>query len=248
MKLLKRILGNSPLDDDLLTLLRKERYDLASVRHLVSAGADVCCIEVRKDVHHGAYKGYTPLHHASHGRNPDSAEVVKFLLSRCAGVNATSKYGHTPLSGAALSGNTEIIDILIKAGARVNAVNSSGQTPIHNAAEFGNYQVVKRLIEAGADVNAQSPARGTCNGDTPLHSAVSVLGEHQQKIKVIELLLRQGARLQARTKRGPTGETPLDRAEYLFDMIRARGDATEEEVARREEIIELLRRWVSAGD
>lgn len=63
-------------------------------------------------------------------------EVVKYLLSKGAKVNAKNANEVTPLHWAVAEGNTDVIDTLIAAGAEVNARNANGKTPLRSSFEW----------------------------------------------------------------------------------------------------------------
>lgn len=107
----------------------------------------------------------TPLKTASwYGR----VEIIEFLISSGANVNAKNKFGVTPLFDAA---NAEVVKALVSKGADVNAklTNGSSQTPIHYAR---NAEVVKALISSGADANVKDTY-----GRPPLHLVLDLLAD-----------------------------------------------------------------------
>ncbi len=59
--------------------------------------------------------GWTPLHQAARGGDKD---IVGYLISKGADVNARSKDGWTPLEYAARNGHTEVAQLLWQYGAR----------------------------------------------------------------------------------------------------------------------------------
>ena len=69
--------------------------------------------------------------------------------------------GASPLSTAALFGQTEVAMALIEAGADVNFRGNDGATPLHVAAFFCRTDIVKALLENGADKNVRNNAGGT---------------------------------------------------------------------------------------
>jgi len=123
-------------------------------------------------------------------------EIVKLVLARGADVNASDKYGWTPLHRAAGGGPAEIAKLLLDAGANVNARMEDGWTPLHEAALGGDAEVVKLLIDRGANVNAKD--KDAC---TPLHSAALA-----RDAEVVKLLLDKGANVNAEDE---DGDTPL---------------------------------------
>jgi ankyrin repeat protein len=57
-------------------------------------------------------------------------EVIKYLLSKGAKINAKNANEVTPLHWAVAEGNVDVIDTLINAGGEVNARNANGKTPL----------------------------------------------------------------------------------------------------------------------
>ena len=82
-------------------------------------------------------------------------ETVKGLLAKGADTNTSdSQFGVSPLSWAALLGQTEIAELLIRNGADVNGRNRDGGTALHGAAFLGHTDTAALLVQKGADVNA----------------------------------------------------------------------------------------------
>jgi|WetSurMetagenome_2_1015567.scaffolds.fasta_scaffold227540_2 ankyrin repeat protein len=134
-----------------------------------------------------AFSSYTPLHYAV---KAGCKEVVEFLLSNKADVNATaptedSSYEFTALHLAAIAGNKDMAELLLAWGADVKATSRFGEMPLHLAARAGSEDVAKVLLAKGADVNAL-----TGSGWTPLHLAVA-----NNSKAVLELLLAHGAKV-----------------------------------------------------
>jgi ankyrin repeat protein len=76
----------------------------------------------------------SPLHVAVlNGHGP----AVELLLDQGAAVNATSKYGDTPLHFAINNRDVEIITALYKAGADVTIENDDGETAASLGASIG---------------------------------------------------------------------------------------------------------------
>jgi len=77
----------------------------------------------------------TLFHYASrHGH----IDIVKYLISNGADVNATDQYLNTPLHDAARSGNIQIIKLLLDSGADKCAVKQTGHTAAGLAVCFNN--------------------------------------------------------------------------------------------------------------
>ncbi len=121
-----------------------ERGDLAEVRSLLRAGADVNAAQ---------NDGMTALHWAASNGH---AEIARTLLYAGATVRATTRLGgYTPLHLAARSGDTEIAGILLDAGADPGAFTATGVTAMHFAADADAGGVVEALVERGANVDAR---------------------------------------------------------------------------------------------
>lgn len=196
--------------------------DAQAARSLVEGGADVNA----RDEH-----GVAPLHEACYA---GSAEIVELLLSHGTMVDARSDDGRTPLHMAAGSywdnhnklSVTRVVQVLLKYHAAVDAVDDCGRTPLDTAAANGRGDVARLLLEAGGSactihgvVGAGSTAdlasrienertlvdeREEDEQYTPLHTAAA-LGD----VAKAGLLLRYGARIEARDR---LGRTPLHAA------------------------------------
>lgn len=93
-----------------------------------------------------------------------------------------------------------LLAVLMNSGANLNTRGTDGLRPLHKATSVPNgINIIKGLIARGATVNDP--------GDfaTPLHAAAWA-----GKVEIIELLVKEGANLKARTKH--TGETALHSA------------------------------------
>jgi len=109
-------------------------------------------------------RGYTLLHKAAYNNR---LNVVEFLLSKGADINALSSSGSTPLHGAASYGHIEVVRFLLDKGASPDIVNSGGYTPLLGASTSNHGEIVRLLVEKGANIDAK-----TGNGQTPLSLAV----------------------------------------------------------------------------
>jgi len=197
-------------------------HDFLHTTVLMLAGLDGYDTTVRLLLEHGAnplaqtYSRGTPVMFATgpcvetlieHGADPQQAIMptagrgdvigLQTLLRHGVDVNATDKYGYTPLILAA--GGTdfaETVRLLLAHGAKIDARNSDGDTPLLRAAWEGHFEVMKTLLEHGADVNAQND-KGW--------SALLVV-ERQFPARYTHLLLSHGAHIDAQSK---DGDTPL---------------------------------------
>jgi ankyrin repeat protein len=153
--------------------------------------------------------------------------MVKRLLELGAPPNRCDKEsGMTVLMEAVMRGNVEMVEALLDAGANRELKNTSGQTAAAFAAYAKNHALlellrgetpsdgseliaavtagdiaqVQKLLDEKIDVNYAEPMFG----NTPLHQAV-----YKANTKLIELLLKAGATIDARDA---NGRTPLSAA------------------------------------
>jgi len=123
--------------------------------------------------------------------------TAQALVARGANVNATNRYGVTPLALACTNGSRPMVELLLGAGADANAELRGGETPLMTAARTGRVEVVRALLARGANVNAKLPQ----SGQTAL--MWSAAEGHEA---VVEALLAAGAEFRAPLA---TGFTPL---------------------------------------
>ena len=78
-------------------------------------------------------------------------EVVKYLVSDRADLNAVDEYGNNALLVALLLQHSNVAEELIRAGVNVQVENSEGKTPWSLASTSENKKVMKLLKQAGAE-------------------------------------------------------------------------------------------------
>jgi ankyrin repeat protein len=148
-----------------------------------------------------------PSHQEAHAFRRGSFTL---LIEHGADVNL-SDGNLAPLHEAALWNTSEEALLLILNGASIEARNGAGFSPLHFAAMHACYEVAELLLLHHADVNAEGigvpdtiPA-----GQTPLHLAAGnkLNGTTHEIIKLIELLVKNGAEVNAVDEKG---QTPLD--------------------------------------
>ena len=125
-----------------------EAGDLAAVRDLLAAGADVGAASV---------DGATALHWAVHRNLP---ELVQLLVEAGADIGATNRYGVQAIALAATNGSAVVLEQLLGAGADPNASMPGGETALMTAARAGPPDAVRVLLRAGADPNARDGVGG----------------------------------------------------------------------------------------
>ena len=137
--------------------------------------------------------GGTPLHTASQAGMLD---VVEFLASRGADVEAGDNENTPPLQVASLGGHIDVVEFLIAEGADPLSADDFGMTALHWAAYNNHVNIAELMLGLGAPLDAQK-----ANGSTPLHGAA--YGGHSD---MVELLVAGGAELDIQNE---FGYTPL---------------------------------------
>ena len=125
-------------------------------------------------------------------------EVMKMIINAGGDVNAENKYGKTALFIATEENAVDHIRLLASKGANMNAVNQRGETALIDFMSDDQVtdETLMTLIDSGADVNYASAKR---NNLTPLIAAVK-----EERIKVVEHLLKHGANPDMVVKNGRT--------------------------------------------
>ena len=178
-----------------------EKSDRATIRTLLRQRADVNTPQA---------DGMTALHWAAY---LDDLETAKLLVA--AHVNATNRYGVTPLSLACQNGNTPMVKLLLAQGADPNTTLRGGETVLMTAARTGQAGPVQTLLARGAIVDAKER-----RGQTALMWAAA-----DGHAAVVELLLKAGADF--RMALPDSGFTPLffaardGRADVVHVLLKA---------------------------
>jgi ankyrin repeat protein len=137
------------------------------------------------------------------------AQGVLTVLEAEANLEAHDQEGMTALHYAAQHGRTNIVEILLALGVDVNMRDGRGLTPLHFATLNSHSEIIKILLTVGANPNAENE-----DGATPLHyAAIQASYTPETSEHIIELLLKNGAHLNAITSRH--GTTPLHYAAAL---------------------------------
>ena len=164
--------------------------DIQAVKLLVGCGADVN--ELNE-------KGQTPLHTAAGGLR-HCREFCSILIEHKAKIDAVDKDGNQPLHLACKQRNFLTGNLLLTHKADVNFLNKQQRSPLdlanesvlkssrisdgdhalHIAVRNGDIQAVKLLVGCGANINELNE-----KGQTPLHTATSILVEHKAKIDAL---------------------------------------------------------------
>jgi ankyrin repeat protein len=142
------------------------------------------------------YDGHGDVPAPDAAREPARIELIDFLVTCGADVNARNQRKVTPLHMAARYGLSLVAATLLRHGAEVNARDANHETPLYRAANLGHPAVARVLLDHGGDPNLPDRL-----GQTPLHRAV--LKRH---LPLIDLLLDGGADRNAADR---TGNNPL---------------------------------------
>jgi uncharacterized protein len=106
-----------------------------------------------------------------------------------------AKGAHLDIYEASMTGKIDVMkEMILKDKSAVNSFSGDGFTALHLASFFGHQGIASYLIQRGADVN--SVARNAMKV-MPLHSAVA-----RNQVKISELLLTNGANVNARQEGG----------------------------------------------
>ncbi|THX86342.1 ankyrin [Aureobasidium pullulans] len=187
------------------------------LRLLLKNGADVNLCN---------YEGMTPLHNLARS---GLASHVRIILEAGANPMARDKHNRQPIQYAAKT-NEATVRALLDFEADVNVTGSDWPSPIVYASSEANLQVLRLLLDGGADARSEDPenpgwtalhaackrvdpdsafaelliANGadvniatTVSKTTPLHNAVD-------SAAVVQLLLKMGARVDARDSENKT--------------------------------------------
>jgi ankyrin repeat protein len=167
--------GTTPLNAAILT------QDPLLVKLLLDEGADV---------HFQTEHGETALIFAGFAAKGEVLETI--LKAPRVEINATNRYGLTPLMAAASSGNLASTRILLAHGARVDIQDKQGDSALIVGARQNASEVVKALLDAKANPNLENESR---------RSAIYYAVQHDN-LGVVQYLLDQGASICEKTENG----------------------------------------------
>lgn len=122
--------------------------------------------------------------------------ITKTLIEAGVTLDVFDKFGHTALMIAALSNDLELVDLLLKNGAKLDTIREDN-TALHIAVRENHFKIVKRFLECAASVDLRS-----FSAKTPLITAVADAA--QPSVKMVELLIERGAKIDSRDCRERT--------------------------------------------
>lgn len=112
-------------------------------------------------------------------------KIVKYLVSKGANVNSTTKSNSTALRAACFDGHIEIVRYLVENNADIEIANRHGHTCLMIACYKGHLAISKYLISKGADLNRKS-----VKGNTALHDCAEC-----GSLEIMKLLLNHNAKM-----------------------------------------------------
>ena len=134
--------------------------DVETLRQLLESG------ESPDTLYHETafYLTQTPLHclceRSSRNNGGDRAACFELLRDAGANLEATDRYGYSPLHHATSSKSVELVSLLVQARVNVDAAGNSGVTALHLAGRRGAADCVEVLLAAGASLDARLSPSG----------------------------------------------------------------------------------------
>ncbi|XP_077302723.1 uncharacterized protein LOC143923090 [Arctopsyche grandis] len=104
------------------------------------------------DIHHRTPFHYVCLIDLILQMNEIELKMAKLLILHGADINATEKFGCTPLHYSTEANNYKLTEMLIENGAEINALDKLGRTALHKVKKASEY-LIEFLLNSGADVN-----------------------------------------------------------------------------------------------
>ena len=154
-------------------------------------------------------------------------ELMDWLITQGADINARDEYERTPLHYHAQVNNVEKVALLLERGADIEAQDKYKNTPLHFA-EY-NAEAAQLLIEKGADIKAKDD-----RGYNPMERMLSRLysGYIERAVKAVEVYLKAGLK--------PTKYAKEQVTRVGEDFEFRREDSDTEWVEKREEALQQL--------
>ena len=137
---------NAKDESPLMLAAIKGRLD--AVRDLVARDADV------------NKTGWTPLHYAASGTQPEQVEIIAFLLEHHAYIDAASPNGTTPLMMAAQYGTDASAQMLLSEGADPALKNQLGLTAVDFALRAEREELARTIAARMRKSQASQPGGG----------------------------------------------------------------------------------------
>jgi len=155
----------------------------------------------------------------------DQLEIVKLLAEKSVDLNAIGKYGDTPIQYAILKDRKEIAEYLLNKNVNVDVLNKDGNSLLHLAMLKGWYGVIEKLCKR-IPVEKKNLA-----GETPLLTYL----KHSRAVSksIIDLLLENGARIDAIDNEGTSVEDLAKNAVSILQAAKNRDESRVELLLER---------------
>lgn len=127
--------------------------NLDTIHYLSYLGADVLASFGAHDPVHTLNPLTTPLHCAA---RMGKLEVIDYLLSKGAQIDAADSLGATPLVYAVVAGQVAAVKHLVRCGAKLQTSDADGNTPLHRSTKLFKHSLImyETLCALGADIEA----------------------------------------------------------------------------------------------
>lgn len=167
-------------------------------------------LELGCDINSRGYCGNTTLHYAAKGGH---VQMIKFILSQGIEINAKNDRGRSALFSTlhleqSASTFKSVVRLLLNLGLNINETDNHHNTPLFTFITEDIYwdDLIEILLQFGAHVGT------VVNGRTPLHKACGYVNR-----RVVSLLLKHGANVEARDNRGQTALHEVLLAVYQWE-------------------------------
>ncbi len=131
-------------------------------------------------------------------------EQVRKMVKSTKIVNASDRFGVTPLMEAACTGNSEMVLLLIRLGAEVDKGTPGGWTPLMAAARYGYLEIVKILADHGADIKGNQGEKTTHSNELNVLASPLLLAGENGQTPVVKFLLDGGVNMESANLFGQT--------------------------------------------
>ena len=180
--------------------------DLARVQELVEKDPELVKAKDEEES--------TPLHGAAAAGH---IEIVEYLLSKGADIDARNNANQNPLLYAAYHGKTAIVSLLLEKGADFKELDQYRRTVLHYPAREGHIDVVEILLKKGMDITVEDGM-----GVSPLQFAIS--GGHTGIMDVF--VASKALDIESETGRKALHLATAQGQKEILDLLIAKGAST----------------------
>ncbi|MGX2981911.1 ankyrin repeat domain-containing protein [Helicobacter sp. 23-1045] len=149
-------------------------------------------------------------------------EIVKYLISKGANVNAKDSFGWTALISASSNGKLELVKYLISKGADVKAKSNDGYTALMSASFDGHLEVVKVLVESSKSGLFSFFSKGNINEKDKWGRTALMLASIKGHLEVVKYLVEKGVDINAQDNEGLTALNKAKTKE-IMTFLESRG-------------------------